>query len=73
MLKIYISSSSGTPKRLTYIVIIAMFDELKLSNNYEENPKSDGGRSSTFYEHMLETLQDDYGYNRRVGGYWLHV
>ena len=30
MLKIYLSSSAGTPKCLTCIVTIAMFDELKL-------------------------------------------
>ena len=30
ILKIYLSSSSGTPKCLTYIVTIAMFDKSKL-------------------------------------------
>ena len=32
MLKIYLSNSSGTPKCLTYIVTIAMFDISKLTS-----------------------------------------
>ena len=32
ILKIYLSSSSGTPKCLTYIVTIAMFEKSKLTS-----------------------------------------